>query len=110
MAVPATLPAGKAGKGISICMSLTLPVHDVEIEFQPPRKLAFGFSEVAQPGEGSVVCAQQESAARQVGAILSGEGDHGQQLSVRDTVSPLRLSQQAAPVGNDSLLATVVNL
>ena len=48
----------------------TTPVFDVKVQllqpFQPSCQLTLRLSEVPQPGEGSMVCTQQESLARQI--------------------------------------------
>ena len=71
----------------------TTPVYDLKIQllqpFQPSCQLTLRLSEVAQPGEGSMVCTQQESLTRQIGAVLLCERHHGQQLRTYDAIPSL---------------------
>ena len=114
MGVPATLSAGKTGKGIRICMFLTPPVHNVEVQLlqplQPPCELTLRFFEVAQPGEGPMISTQQETLASQIRAVLFSECHYCQQLATCYAVSSFGLRKKAAPIGDDSFLTFTIDL
>ena len=57
-----------------------------------------------------MICSKSELASNKVGTVLFDKGYHSQELSPGDTVLSLRLSQQSAAIGYDSLLALVIHL
>ena len=64
-------------KGHQHLCFFTTPMYDVKVQllqpFQLSCQLTLRLSEVAQPGEESMICTEQKSLARQIGAVLLRE-------------------------------------
>ena len=82
MAVSATLLTWQPGQSICACMLPASSVDDVKIRFlqlfQPLCQLTFWLIKILQPGERSMVSAEEKALSHKVGMEMPGESNHTQ--------------------------------
>ena len=95
-------------------MEPALSVDDLKVIFlqvlKPTCQLAFRFTEVAEPYEGTMVSPKRKPTTQQVGMEVLHKCHNSQQLTPCDTVFPLCFTEQTTTISYNMLMATFIKL